>query len=252
MSQRLKARVRRLSTEGSTFIPRAKHIIINWGNSTEYDDRAATVWNDPVSLEVAHNKLLTLGRLLEWMQEEGHSEINLPDWTEYPEVVKTWVEEGHTVVARETLTGHSGAGIVIISGPQAWENYHKRAPLYTKYIKKKSEYRVHVAFGEVIDIQQKKKRHDFDGEPNYLVRNHSNGWVYCREDIVASADLKEQALRAVVALGLDFGAVDIIYNERQNKCYVLEVNTAPGLEGTTVEKYTDAFIKELATHANQR
>jgi len=54
------------------------------------------------------------------------------------------------------------------------------------------------------------------------------------------------ALAAVSALGLDFGAVDIIYNEHENQYYVLEVNTAPGLEGTTVEKYAEAFAKEFS------
>jgi D-alanine-D-alanine ligase-like ATP-grasp enzyme len=44
---------------------------------------------------------------------------------------------------------------------------------------------------------------------------------------------------------LDFGAVDIIYNAKRNECYVLEVNTAPGLEGTTVEKYATKFASEL-------
>ena len=51
------------------------------------------------------------------------------------------------------------------------------------------------------------------------------------------------AVNAVKALGLDFGAVDIIYNEKENQYYVLEVNTAPGLEGTTLIKYAERFSK---------
>jgi D-alanine-D-alanine ligase-like ATP-grasp enzyme len=40
---------------------------------------------------------------------------------------------------------------------------------------------------------------------------------------------------------LDFGAVDVIWNEKEDKYYVLEVNTACGLEGTTLDKYVEQF-----------
>ncbi|MNY63636.1 hypothetical protein D3C86_2006230 [compost metagenome] len=46
---------------------------------------------------------------------------------------------------------------------------------------------------------------------------------------------------AVNAIGLTFGAVDVIWNEYRHQAYVLEVNTAPGLTGTTLEKYAEAF-----------
>jgi D-alanine-D-alanine ligase-like ATP-grasp enzyme len=44
---------------------------------------------------------------------------------------------------------------------------------------------------------------------------------------------------------LDFGAVDVIYNRAQDKAYVLEVNTAPGLEGSTLDNYVEAIQKVL-------
>ena len=52
----------------------------------------------------------------------------------------------------------------------------------------------------------------------------------------------------MMAIDLQFGAVDIIWNEKENKCYVLEINTAPGLVGTTLTKYTEAFTKEITYH----
>ncbi|MCS5737426.1 hypothetical protein, partial [Herbiconiux daphne] len=44
---------------------------------------------------------------------------------------------------------------------------------------------------------------------------------------------------AMAAVGLDYGAVDIITNREE--AWVLEVNTAPGMEGVTLEKYTAAI-----------
>ena len=54
--------------------------------------------------------------------------------------------------------------------------------------------------------------------------------------------LRDISRDAVTALGLEFGAVDIIYNDKSKKLFVLEVNTAPGIEGATVTKYKDAIL----------
>ena len=62
--------------------------------------------------------------------------------------------------------------------------------------------------------------------------------------------LNELALGALTALGLDFGAVDILaclgkeIPRRLSKAVICEVNTSPGLECTqTIKAYVDA-IKE--------
>ena len=67
--------------------------------------------------------------------------------------------------------------------------------------------------------------------------------MYTREGIVPPTGMTQLAIDAVAAVGYAYGAVDIIYNEKQNKCFVLEVNSRPGLMGTTLKKYVDA-IKE--------
>jgi D-alanine-D-alanine ligase-like ATP-grasp enzyme len=125
----------------------------------------------------------------------------------------------------------------------------KAAPLYVQYKKKRHEYRVHV-FGNqntgwsVIDVTQKKKRKGFENV-NTKIRNHKNGWIYAREGIIEPKDLRQQALNAAFCANLPFAAIDIIWNELEDKCYVLEVNTAPGLDGTTLSNYTDAFVKDI-------
>lgn len=66
----------------------------------------------------------------------------------------------------------------------------------------------------------------------------------------------EQSKLAVKACGLDFGAVDIIWNNHYQKAYVLEINTAPGLEGSSVDNYRKAFegynLEELVANEQQR
>lgn len=194
------------------------------------------VFNNPRAVAEAGDKFSTFQKL--------DGVVAIPDWTGDRQVAEEWIAEGHVVVCRTKLRGHSGAGIVIAARLEDMVD----APLYTKYIKKLEEYRVHVAFGEVIDVTAKRKRRDFSGEVNYAVRNHDNGWVYCRENIQEPVNMREMALAAVETMGLDFGAVDIIYNRHQGQCYILEINTAPGVEATTVAKYTEAFANKVGNH----
>jgi hypothetical protein len=142
------------------------------------------------------------------------------------------------VVARTLTNSSEGQGIVIFEKGET----PPPAPLYVEYIPKKKEYRVHVFNNAVIDIAEKRKKRGYDGERESLVRNTANGYVFCRTDVVEPSDLRTCALRAVASLGRSYGAADVIWNEKLNKCFVLEVNSRPGMEGTTVEKYAEAIL----------
>ncbi|MDT9694122.1 hypothetical protein Q5762_38495, partial [Streptomyces sp. P9(2023)] len=85
---------------------------------------------------------------------------NYPMFTTSKEEAQGWLDEGTIVVARTMLRGHSGAGIVLHSGDDELVD----APLYVKYVKKTQEYRVHVAFGEILDQQRKARRQDTPDE----------------------------------------------------------------------------------------
>lgn len=145
-----------------------------------------------------------------------------------------------TIFARRLINSTGGKGIVEFNRDA--QGHIPAAPLYTEYIPKKAEYRVHVFGNNVIDIQQKRKKNGYTDERNTRVRNLSNGYVYCRDNINPPDGISDLAIRAVAACGYQYGAVDIIYNEKQNSCFVLEVNSRPGLMGTTVDKYADALI----------
>ena len=116
------------------------------------------------------------------------------------------------------------------------------ADLYTQYVKKKKEFRVHVYADQVIFVQEKRKKNGADANP--LIRSHNNGWVFCTKNIDEPDGLRVLGLAAVRAVGLDFGAVDIIWNEKYNKLYALEVNSAPGLCTATTEAYANAIITD--------
>jgi hypothetical protein len=146
-----------------------------------------------------------------------------------------------------TLTNSTG-GRGIVEFDRANGGNIPNAPLYTAYIPKKAEYRAHVFAGTVIDVQQKKKRRGFSEDRNTRIRNLANGYVYTRDGVVPPDGMGDLAIAAVRAVGYMYGAVDIVYNERQNQCYVLEVNSRPGLMGTTLDRYVSA----LCTHFDLR
>lgn len=160
--------------------------------------------------------------------------VSCPNWTLDPAQVGGLGSKA--VFARKLINSTNGNGIVEFEvGAEV-----PAAPLYTAYIPKKAEYRFHIFNGKVIDVQQKKKKSGAGGE--FRVRNLHNGYVYCRDGVSPPAGAGELAVAAVAALGYQYGAVDMIYNEKQDKTYVLEVNSRPGLMGTTVQKYAEALI----------
>lgn len=212
--------------------PRDNHLIINWGNSqvpiwggSSFD--SPKVLNHPHKVAIAANKLETFMHL--------HPAISIPRFSTYKPDAVRWIEQGHKVFCRTSLTSHSGRGIVIAETVEQLVD----APLYVQAVKKDKEYRVHVFQGQIIDYQQKKKREGFEGGISGI-RNHANGWVYARNDIQLPEEVAHQSIKAIQTLDLDFGAVDICTSLDEN-VYVFEVNTAPGLHGTTLQKYVNTI-----------
>lgn len=215
-------------------------VIINWGNNTRRFN--GQYINPPERCVRATDKLASF-------QSFETNGVPHPTFTTSREVAQEWLDSGKHVLLRKMLRASAGRGIELV-GPEGSEitDVHvlSPAPLYVQYIKKAEEYRVHVAFGEVIDVQQKKRRLEVpDDQVNWQIRNAHNGWVFARDGVNAPDCVTAAAIAAVSALGLDFGAVDIGYNSHSKTCVVYEVNTAPGLEGTTLDKYYGAFLKKF-------
>lgn len=113
---------------------------------------------------------------------------------------------------------------------------------YVEYIPTQREYRFHVIDGEVVKVSHKRCDEPEDYTP--YCRNYQNGhrFVHPPDDIHERA--KPIATRAVEALGLDFGALDVILGE-DNHFRVLEVNTAPSLSENTFELYAEKLMEMM-------
>lgn len=215
-----------------TKIFRPNDVIINWGNSSLSPRGRPRIINRPDAVALAANKITSF----KVFNQHGVATL---DWTTRREEAERWIDQGHVVYGRKIINGHSGRGIIVMSydGDQEF----RECSLYTKGVIKAHEYRVHVFNGRAIDIQKKRRRNESNS--NDYIKNIDNGWVFCRDGAQAPVRVYEESIKAVKALGLDFGAVDIVYKEKDNFVAVLEVNTSPGLEGVTLKKYQEELCR---------
>lgn len=223
--------------------PKSNHLIINWGNSILPDwydwvhNRGVKMLNNPIAVARATNKITTLRYL------EANGVPHIPFTTDYFHA-NEWLEQGDDVVERHIINGTKAQGVKVVKSDS--EEALELCQLYTKMIKNAREYRVHVFNGKVIDVQQKKRRNrESDTELiSGTIKNVDNGWVFCRENITEYPEaMLTHSINAVKVLGLDFGAVDVLV--KNGEVYILEVNTAMGLQGETLNKYVSEIINEL-------
>lgn len=234
---------KRLKLTNSKFKARCDDLIINWGNSSVEEH---TSWGTDADVLNGRGDCVTLATdKLEFFHHFTGRDWLPQYWTDASEIPN----EAFPIVCRTIITGHSGAGIVIANS----RDDLVPAQLYVKYIKKKEEYRVHIGTYHdgsgnsescVIDIQQKRRRL-YHQNPNWQVRNLANGFIYARENVNPPSSVVEAARECFEGSGLDFAAIDVIWNEHEERPYVLELNTAPGLRGTTLERYVDYFNGEF-------
>ena len=119
------------------------------------------------------------------------------------------------------------------------------ADYFIKYIPKRNEFRFHIMDRKVIRVSQKVRKTELEEGESYDDQcwSHNKGWRFRGlrlDNPLITEDLKRESIRSLEALGMDFGAVDIIEDE-DGKPFVLEINSAPGLEGTTL----DIYVREL-------
>ena len=162
-------------------------------------------------------------------------------------------------------------------------NQLKKKGYFQNYIDIESEFRLHVVNGEVIYAQRKTVRNNmkeahvsdqmdkigrmaekkgqkldedtlkfalgYQGDKiagqDLIIKSNTRGYKFSNVALKnVNKDLATEAIKAVEALGLQFGAVDCALDV-DKKAWIIEVNTGPGLEGTAFKNYVTAFTKMI-------
>lgn len=171
------------------------------------------------------------------------NDIPALEFTTDMNVAEDWCHDGYTVVGRSLLNSSCGKGIVLM-GEDYVDAGMLELPVYTKYKKKKREFRVHMFKDTVVCVMEKKLRSDWNGPRDSKIRNLANGFVFCACEAEPTG-IRDLAVKAGGVVNSDFKGVDIGYNEKNNELFVIEVNSAPGMEGSRIPAYVNAIVSTL-------
>lgn len=198
---------------------RSKNGDINWGRAranTSLNPDISNSTNKRIMRELFHQKGVPMPKLLPL------------------EEVRLALEEGGAVVGRPDR--HSkGRGFWLIRCEADLEKAlrgtrkKKAATHFMEFVEADHEVRVHIFKGRSIRISEKAFFVDDYGRRDYTTIKPT----------IRRKRVRRAAKKAVKALGLDFGAVDILATD--DACYVLEVNAAPGLGGSMPRLYAETF-----------
>lgn len=216
-------------------------IIVRWGNTIVVDTTNSIVYNKAEAVSNASNKKLSR----EIFEQKG---LNCPKLIKNQEDASKALKFG-PIIARPSR--HSkGKNFILISSLAEYNahvNNHNDW-YYSQFVNKKQEFRVHVAHGRILNYLEKPNPGD-----NQIAWNRAvNGEAF---DNVKwdnyNKNICELAIKAITALGLDFGGVDIMLDAQGNAC-LLEVNTAATLASSEYSMSRYAMYFDWLCKTNQR
>jgi hypothetical protein len=212
-------------------------VLCYWGvasNLTQTYSGKITL-NYPDSVKQTSNKLS--------FYQNYHDKLSMPTHFYNAEDAKN-MASSNLIVCRNNINAHGGRGIQIIDINNTSEL--PKSKYYSDYIDG-VEYRVHFCkINGIIGISEKIIQNETAGFNPYI-RNLSNGWAYISRNVLPIG-INEELIRLqkdLYSIQLDFFAADVRFKD--NKYYLLEVNTAPLLKGScgVVDIYANMLYKYL-------
>lgn len=203
-------------------LPRNIDILIRWGSTKKADARVT--WNPTKAIWKSTNKKFCR----ELLAQEG-----IP--------VPRMGEDKFPCIARPTKHARGQKFIVCRSREDVLRARRKGCSYFSEFYPKRHEYRVHIGSGKILFISEK------IGGNHPFVWNHGKGYIFKplrRHEF--RPEVYRPAKAALKALGLDFGAVDVMTDAIGDfpVAVVSEVNTAPAGSPYMIRKYVEYF-KEI-------
>ena len=278
-----------LKVTGGKTVAKGKKIVIGWGSKTKDSIKLgnASVLNHPDKIRDNRNKFKALGV----MKKAGVKVADFVAAEDILKDLASKKGLRLPVVGR-TKFHQGGKGFwTCLSKFQVQDAIGKGAQYFQNYIPIMDEFRLHIfgdkllyavkkvqrknmteAFkeqhGEKIAATAEKGKQKLDKatvdyvlekmagrvqpDPDMIVRSNMKGWKFSHvKSNNVNAAMKDEAVKALRAVGLDFGAVDCCLDE-DGSPWIIEINSAPGLEGTPFQAYVDAFTAKINEILNPR
>lgn len=209
--------------------PQKADVTLRWGDTQTYNVTSKFEINSRESVGNTANKL----RMLQILKA---ADIPVVDFT-------TNFNE-----LNDYLDGENGFYVRNKLGQTRYDNTTTNNDLYVckSVPNKRREYRVHVFNGKVISIYEKIPK-----DPKQKLYKSDNCKFSLVDPEVSRCDRDGQSLcvKAVAALGLTSGGVDIIRSKR-GEFTICEVNSSPGLNTTNADRWVDEIIKFIEERNN--
>jgi len=275
-----------LKIDGGRDKPKGKKIVIGWGTKTKEDTTfpaGAHVLNHPDNIRRNRNKLGTLETM-------KNANVAVAAFVMAGQVMKAIDDKKSEIalpLVGRTKYHQGGKGFwTCLTKTHVKNAIDEGAEYFQNYIDIVDEYRLHVFNGKLLYAQKKAKRNNMeeafveqhaDKIKNYaekaekkldketldyalgrlakenqhadmIVRSNRRGWKFSAVK-QTDVNLLEAAKAALAAIGMEFGAVDCCI-DADKKSWVLEVNSGPGLDGSTLKAYVQAFEDSLKNILN--
>lgn len=213
-------------------------VIIRWGTREELEMKNSIIYNKSSSIKNATDKFKS--RLI--FREKGVIS---------PKLILNPLEyrEGTIVIARPHV--HSkGKNFKVIKNYEQLVNHWREGWYYSEFVDKIREFRVHVGHSKVLALMEKHDPNNGNIAWNRAI-NDSQPFTSVKAEQADNEKLRSvliEAIKAVNALELDMGGVDVIL-DANGVAYVLEVNTAPTLNSSPAvakkwAKYWEWLLRE--------
>lgn len=204
-------------------------IVIRWGNRIEVDLEGSITYNKASAIALATDKKESRRVLAE-------AGINVPK-----AVTPASETINFPVIARPRVHAKGRNFVLLHNRGDFYAHWIKNNDdwYYSEFVDKIKEYRVHCAHGRVLNYLEKPN----PGNGQIAWNRAVNGEAFTNvrwSDYNSAVAL--ECLKAVKALGLDFGGVDVIV-DKDGKPYILEVNTSPTLNSSeySMSRYAKYF-----------
>lgn len=258
--------------------------VIRLGSTTEMDDTVTSGGsrievNTVEAIKNASNKIKMKGLFTEnnvktadWWVYEGNNLFTIKHTNEEdPENTHTSIENLPYPIVSKHKYGSRGTGNVKHDNAeelQEWMNSHRDTLdryIFEKFYNFVREYRLHVTKDGCFYTCRKMLRRDTPEEDRWYRNDDHCVWILEENELFDKPtnwdEIVEHSVRALNAVGLDVGAVDVKVqgatnsrgNRRENpKFIVLEINSAPSFGSITEEKYVEELPKILMNKYNEQ